>query len=353
MQHFLHQGHKVRVISRTPTGKGAALYEKAGIPVWDCEYRGTFGLLSHHKLKALVKSLPADLVFVTGPSITSCLTARIHPVPHILKSHYHIGTSLTDRLGWMIFYSFFASRFDKILFCTDFIRLEAEAVYPPLALKSKTVRNIFAEFDDAGSNGKSAARQRLGLPKNVPIIGNAGWLIQRKRFDILLQVARLAMAEIPDLQVVIAGGGELEPGLRRLANSLGLQEHVHWLGWLPDLRDFYKSLDVLVFNSDADALGRTPIEAMTFAVPVVASVVYGGLKDEIVHNKTGFIIDCHDVAQLAAYTTCLLRNNDYRTTMGQTGRQWVKDNLSPEIIGPLLDSIVEELLGIEHKNFTK
>jgi L-malate glycosyltransferase len=344
MQHFLHQGHKVRVISRTPAGEGAALYERAGIPVLDCEYRGTFGLLSHHKLRALVRSTPADLVIVTGPSITSCLTARIHPVPHILWSHYHIGRSLADRLIWMMVYALWAQRFDKIIFCSDFIRLEAASVYPPLNRKSITVRNIFEDFGEGESHAKAVARQRLGLPENAPIIGNAGWLIKRKRFDILLQVAQLIRQEIPDLHVVIAGGGELEHDLRQMANSLGLQGHVHWLGWLSDLRDFYQSLDVLVFNSDADAFGRSPIEAMSFAVPAVASLVYGGLKEAIIHQRTGFIIDHHDVAQLAAYTTYLLTNDNFRKAMGENGKQWVKDNLNAKTIGAQIDDVLNELV---------
>ena len=63
--------------------------------------------------------------------------------------------------------------------------------------------------------------------------------------------------------------------LQKLSVSLGIAERVYWTGWLSDLAPFYAGIDVLLFNSDWDALGMTPVEAMSHCVPVVASVERG------------------------------------------------------------------------------
>ena len=341
MKYYRLQGHRVRLISLHPIGAGAPLYEEAHMPVMGCDYQGKFGLISHHKLRKLVKSYPADVIFVTGPSISSCLAASAQRVPRILCVHYHHGFTLAQRLKWKAFYAYFSKTFVKITFCSDFIRSEAESIYPPLEQKSVTLKNIFEIPPESEIKKKSEARGKLGLPLKVPIIGNAGWFINRKRFDLLLIIASFMIKEIPDLHVAIAGGGECESMLKQLAQDLGLKDRVHWLGWLMDLSDFYKSIDVLVFNSDFEALGRTPVEAMAYGVPVVASVSYGGIKEALRNNESGFLIEEHDVMQLVGYTSTLLHDDNLRREMGNSGRKWVEKNLSSEIIGEQLDRLLQ------------
>ncbi len=80
----------------------------------------------------------------------------------------------------------------------------------------------------------------------------------------------------------------MRDSLQRLAASLGIATPgVIWTGWLTDLTPFYAGIDVLLFNSDWDALGLTPVEAMSYGVPVVASVEHGGLG-EILDNRCGW-----------------------------------------------------------------
>src|SRR5439155_3615739 len=61
-----------------------------------------------------------------------------------------------------------------------------------------------------------------------------------------------------------------------LAQELAIAERVRWLGWQSSLTAFYRSLDLMVFNTDWDALGRAPLEAIGAGVPVVVSAVHSG-----------------------------------------------------------------------------
>jgi glycosyltransferase involved in cell wall biosynthesis len=168
----------------------------------------------------------------------------------------------------------------------------------------------------------------LGIPENAFVIGNAGWLIHRKRFDVLLGVlARLQ--ERQSLICVIAGDGPLRADLEALSSELGVSEQVIWLGWRKDLRDFYLALDVLVFNSDWDALGRTPIEALALGTPVVASVQNGGLAEVISDERYGFLTDQHNLEWLASKVQLLRDNAALRNSMVAAARTRIAESCSP------------------------
>jgi len=69
-------------------------------------------------------------------------------------------------------------------------------------------------------------------------------------------VARSVISARPDTIFVIAGDGPEAETMRSLSAELGIADHVRWLGWQSDIRQFYHSLDVLLFNSDWDAMAH-------------------------------------------------------------------------------------------------
>jgi glycosyltransferase involved in cell wall biosynthesis len=73
---------------------------------------------------------------------------------------------------------------------------------------------------------------------------------------------------------------------------------VRWLGWQRKLDSFYACPDLLVFNSDWDAMGLTPLEALSAGVPVAASVWNGGLPEILDSSSYGLVFREHDIARL-------------------------------------------------------
>jgi glycosyltransferase involved in cell wall biosynthesis len=136
----------------------------------------------------------------------------------------------------------------------------------------------------------------------------------------------------------LPGAGPEESFLQGLAKKLGLEGRVHWLGWQQDLSKFYQALDLCIFNSDADALGRTPIEAMAYGLPVIASVTYGGLGDVIHHGKNGIFLDKHDVSLLAEYAIKILNSERMRKQIGTAARKYIKENYIPEVVCEIFHS---------------
>jgi glycosyltransferase involved in cell wall biosynthesis len=221
-------------------------------------------------------------------------------------------------------------RFPAVVYPCDFIRREAEEIYPAIAAVTHTIRYPILIPDLPTEGQRMEARARLGFPQSARIVGSAGWLIERKRPDIFLHVAREVALTLPEALFVMAGDGPLRSKLVGLARDLGIAERVRWLGWQLNLNPFYSALDVLHFNSDWDALAMTPLEALAHGVPVVASVVHGGLREVVEPQKHIFLTPAHDIEWLAEKIILALTHPEAARQMALGGRQHIAETMSIE-----------------------
>jgi glycosyltransferase involved in cell wall biosynthesis len=301
-------GIKSVVISLHPSGDLGALLDTAGIRHEGLNYWGPAGFGIIPQLIARLRTSKADQVIMTGPHFAAMCAMKIAGVKGaFLAVHFH-HTGVKSPKAWRIIYKIAVDRFRWVTFPSDFVREEALALYPPLRDCSLTIR--YPQEQPAASNSdlRTLARRALGFGENDFVVGNAGWLIKRKRFDVFLRVAQKVAAIEPRARFVIAGGGEEEAGLRHLADSLGISNRLTWLGWLDDLGDFYRSLDALLFNADWDALPVTPQEAVARGVPLVASLLNGGLREVLDSSLSSRILPSHDEAALAEQLLFVARN---------------------------------------------
>jgi glycosyltransferase involved in cell wall biosynthesis len=115
------------------------------------------------------------------------------------------------------------------------------------------------------------------------------------------------MAEIlPEAHFVIAGKGQEQENLVRLADELGLGHRLTWLPWLAEMEDFYCSLDVLLFNTDLEAFGLMPCEAAAHGIPSVCSIISGGVP-EIMPGQGSYCLARHDEERLTEAVVALCR----------------------------------------------
>lgn len=246
----------------------------------------------------------------------------------ILSLHYH-HEGVISAVGWRLIYRVAMWRFKCIIYPSRFIMDEALRTAPKLVNSSRTISYPipypFTLPSQIEGKQRENARRQLGLAQAHKVVGNAGWLIARKRWDVFLNVAAKVAAAVPQARFLIAGDGPERGNLVRLATELGIQERVVWLGWEKDLEVFFRALDVMVFNSDWDAMGRTPLEAMSYGVPVVASVLHGGLKEALDSEDYGFLADKHDIPLLAGKVIKLLCDENLAKQVGGKARARIKD----------------------------
>ena len=172
-----------------------------------------------------------------------------------------------------------------------------------------------------------AARQRLGVGPDTPLVLFVGNLEPRKQVHVLLD----ALATLDQALLVVVGSGEsagADDQTRHLAQrtrSLGLCQRVRYVGRIADqvLLEWYAAADVFALPSSSEAQGIVALEAMAAGLPVVASAV-GGLLGTIDDQRTGFLVPAGDALALAARLRLLLERPELRAQIGTAARAAVE-----------------------------
>jgi glycosyltransferase involved in cell wall biosynthesis len=107
--------------------------------------------------------------------------------------------------------------------------------------------------------------------------------------------------------------------LRERIRSAGLADRITFAGYAPDPAAIMAGLDVVVQPSGLESFGRTLVEAMAAARPVVAAT--GGAACELVDDGvTGLLVPPDDAPALARAIDALVRDPQRRRVLGEAGR---------------------------------
>jgi glycosyltransferase involved in cell wall biosynthesis len=151
----------------------------------------------------------------------------------------------------------------------------------------------------------AALRAALGLAHRR-VIAYAGTLaLHNHPVDLLLDAFATLAAELPDLDVLLIGGGEDLPELQRRAHSMGLKDRVHFTGHVPQqsVRGYLAAavLSVDPVHDDDVARARSPLkifESMAVGVPIVTGDV--GDRRHLLADGAGVVTVPGDAPALAA-----------------------------------------------------
>jgi len=150
-----------------------------------------------------------------------------------------------------------------------------------------------------------------------------------KDHPMFLRAAARVRAAVPDAAFVVAGEGELMPGLRALALELGIPDEVHFIGRCDDVPTLLRASTVGVLSSKAEGFANAILEYMAAGLPVVATDV-GGVREAIVEGETGFIVASGDHEKMADRIIQVLSDDGAARRMGAKGRAMVAGKFSSE-----------------------
>jgi phosphatidyl-myo-inositol dimannoside synthase len=148
-----------------------------------------------------------------------------------------------------------------------------------------------------------------------------------KGVDRVIEVLPGVIEAVGPISYTIVGDGDDEQRLRQLAAERGVQDQVHFAGFLDDdeMARAYRDSDVFALPSTGEGFGLVLLEAMAFGKPIVAAAV-GGPLDIVVDGVTGRLISTDE--ELAAALVELLGDRDAASRMGAAGRARVTDAFS-------------------------
>ncbi len=133
-------------------------------------------------------------------------------------------------------------------------------------------------------------------------------LQHKKGYDILLPAFADALKKYPHLKLKIGGGGYEEFKLHKLAEELGIQNNVIFLGRLKnnEVLDLMYQSDAFVLASRHETFGVVFIEALSQGLPVIATRCGG--PESIVNDSNGLLVDVENQQQLTSALIQLYEN---------------------------------------------
>jgi glycosyltransferase involved in cell wall biosynthesis len=158
-----------------------------------------------------------------------------------------------------------------------------------------------------------------------PTLLYLGRLKRYKRVDLLLQAVAALVGRGGSCRLLVAGRGNDRPRLEALRESLGLEQHVEFLGYVSEVEKgrLLRKSWINLLTSVKEGWGISNLEAAACGTPTIASDV-PGLRDSVVDGETGFLIPHGDVEILSRRIEELLGDEEKRARLGTGARRFAE-----------------------------
>jgi glycosyltransferase involved in cell wall biosynthesis len=191
-----------------------------------------------------------------------------------------------------------------------------------------------ARLSPISSLERESLRHRLGIGPSQFAIGCVAAVCPKKaQLDLLRQAAPRIKQTIPLAKLYFIGDFDPEKdAYARLCgeavNGLGLEASVSFVGYTPEVADWYRALDVVVVASRNEGLARCMIESLACGTPVVSFDVCSAR--EILQDKhCGFVVPQRDYDALVERLVHLAENDRVRQELGHRSAQIARELFDP------------------------
>jgi L-malate glycosyltransferase len=228
--------------------------------------------------------------------------------------------------------------------------------------RARSLRVIDNPFDlerfDPDRVDLRGLRAALGLPDRAPVLVLVGqitpWKGQEEAVRALADVRR----RHPDVILLLVGEPKFTAPatrhdnlaymrrLRATVRRLGLDDAVRFLGEREDIPEILRASDVALLPSWDEPFGRTVVEAMAMATPMVATAL-GGPAEVITDGVDGVLAAPRRPAEWAAAICDLLDDEPRRRAMGAAARRAAVARFGSERHATAIVALYRELVDLE------
>jgi len=173
----------------------------------------------------------------------------------------------------------------------------------------------------------------FGFNENDIIITLVGRISRLKGHYLLLKTFKGTLSANENIKLLFVGSPV--PGqefyLESILNFIKeneIEEKVKIVPFTQSLEEIWNITDIAVMPStEKESFGLVAAEAMLAKKPVVGAN-HGGLKEIIINNKTGFLVEPNNEMELSKAIFTLVNNPELRKQMGENGNKRILDHFS-------------------------
>ncbi len=321
------RGHEVRIVSLTPLGEMGARARDAGLHTESLEMRrGVPDPRGLVRLVRLVRAwrptvlhshmLHANLLaralrpFVRIPAVVSTIH-NIYEGGRLRMLGYRLTNGLVDHMT--IISQAAADRFIR------------DGIVPPALLEVVPNGVDTERYRSVPVGIRDRLRQSLGLDREFAWLAVGRFEAAKDHPNMLRAFARVR-TERPDAVLLLVGRGSLQAETEALANTMGLNGPVRFVGTREDVPEFLTVADGYVMSSAWEGMPMVLLEAGAAGLPIVSTRV-GGNQEVVQEGVSGYLVPPSDDQALAAAMLRLMALPEAeRRAMGARGYDHVRRN---------------------------
>jgi glycosyltransferase involved in cell wall biosynthesis len=319
------RGYEVRIVSLTTLGPMGLEARANGIPTESLEMRRGVpdprGLL---RLVRLVRAWKPDVLH--SHMVHANLMARalrlLVPVPAVVSTIHNIyeGGPL-----WMAAYRLTNPLVDHMTIISEAAaaRFITEGIVPRRLLRVIPNGVDTELFGSVPGSARESLRRSVGLEREFVWLAVGRFEVAKDYPNMLRGFAKVR-ERYPRTILLLVGRGALQAETEALAQALGLESGVRFLGVRDDVPELMSAADGYVMSSAWEGMPIVLLEASAAGLPVVATRV-GGNHEVVRDEETGFLVPPGDSDALGLAMVRLMESPEaQRRSMGERAREHVR-----------------------------
>lgn len=338
--YFVSKGHEVHVISFT---KG----EIAGVQIhWIDSGAASDGgdlqkllyLTKAGQVRKLVRKLKPDVVnahYATSYGVVAALAGLKNYILSIWGSDVYVFPKRSVLHRLMLQFSLWRAGY---LFSTSRAMAEEAKLY---------TKKEFA-ITPFGVDVELFSPEKRDRTDGSFVVGTVKTMAPAYGIDTFLKAVKIVREERPEipLQVRIAGSGPKAEEYKDLAVSLGIDDIVCWLGFIPQEQAAHEwaNMDIGVICSNSESFGVSAVEAQACECPIIISDI-PGLMEATEPGKSSIVVHKGNEKEVGKAIIHFYDHPEERKDFGKNGRRYIEENYELISCFEKVENLYQEILS--------
>ena len=231
--------------------------------------------------------------------------------------------------------------------------LEGISVKPPVSVLPTGI-----PMDSFSPDTEKAAQiRRMYLRGRKHLFVSVSRLAKEKNVEFLIRSVKLIKERRgSDFKLLLVGDGPERKHLQRLAEELGVQEEIVFVGAVPneEIRNYCHAADLFLFASRSETQGIVLIESMAAGTPVLA-VRATGTEDVVICGENGYMTNVSEMEFSDKLMDILGKKELQILTEGakKTAENYHSDLIAAKAEGIYMEAIRHRARKEEERHFWK
>jgi len=337
--------------------EGVFYQEVLGLPVKSVLFKQKFrnDLSIIRRLSRYIRKNGFDIIHAHGARANFiCMMLKIFiKVPIVTTVHSDYKLDFTDSL----YKKFFFTLLNSIALRTVDYYIGVSENFKHMLIERGFEQNRVFSVHNAVESERAVsfcpkeeflARYQINAQQNF-LVGIIGRLDYVKGHDIFLRAAAEICKTRDDILFLLAGEGNEEANLRKLAKTLNISDKIIFTGFIEDIFSFINAIDINVCASRSESFAYMLHEGALLNKPAVSTHV-GGIPELIINGENGTLVPEGDYKQLAAAIIRYIENPVLAAQHGKALKTHAELHFSKEKMLEKSLHIYQTILSAEKQN---